>query len=48
MISFFKNNIKDKHDFILYNKEEGKFYDKNFLLINNMKIYLMINQLYEK
>ena len=27
-------NIKDKHDFILYNKEEGKWYDKNLQVIN--------------
>ena len=27
-------NIKDKHDFILYNKDEGKWYDKQFQVIN--------------
>ena len=40
MISFFKDNIKEKHDFILYNKEEGKFYDKDFVLINNMNFII--------
>ena len=27
-------NIKDKHDFILYNKDEGKWYDTTLRLIN--------------
>ena len=34
MQTFFKMNIKEKHDFILYNKEEGKWYDKNLQVIN--------------
>ena len=28
-------NIKDKHDFGLYNKEEGKWYNRNLELINS-------------
>ena len=31
--SFFKMIIKTKHDFILYNKDEGKWYDKTLSLI---------------
>ena len=27
-------NIKDKHDFILYNKDEGKWYNKKLQVIN--------------
>ena len=27
-------NIKEKHDFILYNKDEGKWYDKKLQVIN--------------
>ena len=34
MKNFFHANIKDKHDFVLYNKEEGKWYNKNLELIN--------------
>ena len=27
--NFYKINIKDKHDFLLYNQDEGKWYDKS-------------------
>ena len=35
MKNIFHTNIKDKHDFVLYNKEEGKWYNKNLELINS-------------
>ena len=31
----FHANIKDKYDFVLYNKDEGKWYNKNLILINS-------------
>ena len=31
---FFNMNIKDKHYFSLYNKDEGKLYNINLKLIN--------------
>ena len=34
MKNFFHANIKDKHDIVLYNKEEGKWYNKNLQVIN--------------
>ena len=34
MLNFFIMNIKDKHDFILYNKDKGKWYNKNIQVIN--------------
>ena len=34
MLNFFEMNIKDKHDFILYNKDEGKWYDRTLSPIN--------------
>ena len=34
MFNLFEMNIKDKHDFILYNKDEGKWYDKKLQVIN--------------
>ena len=35
MINFFKVNIKDKHDFIMLNKDEGKWFSKNLEHINS-------------
>ena len=35
MTNFVHANIKDKHDFVLYNKDEGKVYDRNLKLINS-------------
>ena len=32
MKNFFHANIKNKHDFVLYNKEEGKWYDRKLNL----------------
>ena len=29
MKNFVHANIKDKHDFVLYNKDEGKWYNRN-------------------
>ena len=28
MINFFKGNIKDKHDFIMFNKNDGKWFSQ--------------------
>ena len=33
MKNFFHINIKEKHDFVLYNKEEGKWYNRTLSLI---------------
>ena len=35
MLNLFIMNIKDKHDFILYNKDEGKWYNRNLQVINS-------------
>ena len=33
--NFVNMNIKDKHDFMLYNKDEGKWYSRNLEPINS-------------
>ena len=35
MKDFIHMNIKDKHDFILYHKDENKWFNKNLELINS-------------
>ena len=36
MIDFFNKHIVNIHDFIIYDKNSGKYYDKNLYLINRM------------
>ena len=45
MKNFFKMNIKDKHNFILYNNNKGKLYDKNLQHINKG---MRFRELYEE
>ena len=48
MINFVHTNIKDMHDFVLYNNEEGKWYDRTLrpITLQSINSEMGIKELY--